>query len=150
MPGCQSADFVLCTRRQKEQRHQFERWILQVSRTYYVHSTRRQYEQRCLKRLGRLIEERWYNMSMKSKYRIITLFGACAYSQKTAFWELIENAGAPCTCIFNSTYITVNFRASIQVEAHAPKSAIIRHGPSYRGSSDRQNLSLINTEECTI
>ena len=43
-------------KRQKEQRRQFERCILKASRTYYVHPTGRQNEQRCLKRVGRLIE----------------------------------------------------------------------------------------------
>ena len=56
-PGRQSPDCVLRARRQKEQRRQFERLILEASRTHYVHSTRRQNEQRRLKRVGRLIED---------------------------------------------------------------------------------------------
>ena len=57
-PGLQSAYCVLRAWRQMEQRCQFERLILKASRTYYAHSTRRQNEQRCLKRVGHLIEER--------------------------------------------------------------------------------------------
>ena len=38
--GVISADCVLRARRQKEQRREFERWILQASRTYHIHSTR--------------------------------------------------------------------------------------------------------------
>ena len=57
-PGCQSADCMLCAGRQKKQMRQFERWILQASRTYYVHSIQCQNEQRRLKRVKRLIGER--------------------------------------------------------------------------------------------
>ena len=60
MPRRQLAHCVLRARRRKEHRCQFERWILQASRTYYLHSTRRQNEPRGLKRVGRLIEERRY------------------------------------------------------------------------------------------
>ena len=54
------ADCMLRARRQKEHRHQFERWILKASRTYYTHSTWRQNDQRRLKRVGRPVEERQY------------------------------------------------------------------------------------------
>ena len=46
-------------------------------------------------------------------YHIVTLFGACAYSQKTAFQEIIANWR--CAYII---YFTVNFQcAYIRVEA---------------------------------
>ena len=35
-------------------------------------------------------------------YHIITLFGTCAYSRKTTFRELLENAGAPILYILQS------------------------------------------------
>ena len=35
-----------------------------------------------------------HNM-LKIDYRIIALFAACTYSRKTAFWEIMENAGVP-------------------------------------------------------
>ena len=38
-------------------------------------------------------------------YHIIALFGACAYNRKTAFWELIENVGAPILCIIRLTSV---------------------------------------------
>ena len=38
-------------------------------------------------------------------YRIIMLFGACTYSRKTGFWELIENAGAPVFYILRLTSV---------------------------------------------
>ena len=38
-------------------------------------------------------------------YRIIALFGACAYSRKTMFWELIENVGAPILYILRLTSV---------------------------------------------
>ena len=56
-PGRQSTECVLRARRQKDVSRQFEHWIMQASRTYYVHSTRRQNEQRRLTCVGRLIEE---------------------------------------------------------------------------------------------
>ena len=40
-----------------------------------------------------------------NRYRITALFGACAYSQKNAFWELIENAGAPILYILRLTSV---------------------------------------------
>ena len=38
-------------------------------------------------------------------YRIIMLFGACAYSRKNNVWELIENAGAPILYILRLTSV---------------------------------------------
>ena len=38
-------------------------------------------------------------------YRIIAFYGACAYSRKNAFWELIENVGAPILYILRLTSV---------------------------------------------
>ena len=53
-----------------------------------------------VKRFEQVIQ---YNLT--NWYRIIALFGACAYSRKNAFWELIENVGAPILYILRLTSV---------------------------------------------
>ena len=60
-------------------------------------------------------------------YRIIALFDACVYSRETAFWELIENEGAPILYILQLTSVRLYTRveAHAHLEAHVPKSTTI-------------------------
>ena len=78
-----------------------------------------------------------------SRYCISMLFGACAYSRKTAFWEMIVICR--CACI---TDITVNFRctyieveAHVHLQAHAPKSVLLWYILTVKKSNQTSRLA---------